>query len=101
MKIFKSWMPFRRGGSDRRWVEDMARAEEKKQKAEKVDFLLDELKATNIRIGLLNSQFEAASTKEEERTLINAQIAVMVAYQNTITARLRLYGEVKEEWGNA
>lgn len=96
MRIFKDWIPFRRSGSDRRWEQDMIRAEERKEKAEKVDFLLDELKATNIRIGLLNSQFEAVTTKEDERTLINAQIGLMVAYQNTLTARLRCYGEVRE-----
>lgn len=99
MRIFKDWIPFRRSGSDRKWEQDMIRAEERKQKAEKIDFLLDELKATNIRIGLLNSQFEATTTKEEERTLINVQIGLMVAYQNTLTARLRCYGRVEEEWG--
>ncbi len=97
MMFFKEWVPWRRKGDEASGKNcELSGKDAKKEKEDKVNFLLDEMEATNLRIGILNNQCDAMTTSEEEATIINAQIAQMVAYQNMITARLRFYGKMRE-----
>ncbi len=96
MMFFKEWVPWRRkGGEASQDKGEFSEKDAKEEKEDKINFLLDEMEATNIRIGILNHQCDAMTTSEEEATIINAQIAQMVAYQNMITARLRFYGKMR------